>query len=59
MTEKEIQVKALSIVDTLRKERLSISSLQLDTQHSNGEFYYLSDNLKIGWRKDWEDKYSG
>lgn len=59
MTEEEIKEKALSIVDTLRKERLSISSLQLDTQHSNGEFYYLSDNLKIGWRKDWKDKYNG
>lgn len=59
VTEEEIQEKALSIVDTLRKERLSISSLQLDTQHSNGEFYHLSDNLKIGWRKDWAEKYNG
>lgn len=58
-TEEEINEKALSIVDTLRKEKLSISSLQFDTQHSNGEFYYLSDNLKIGWRKDWKDKYNG
>lgn len=59
MTEKDIQDKALSIVDTLRKEKLKISSLQLDTQHSNGELYYLSDNLKIGWRKDWKEKYNG
>jgi len=59
MTEEDIQKKALSIVDTLRKEKLKISSLQLDTQHSNGEFYYLSDNLKIGWRKDWKEKYNG
>lgn len=59
MIEEEIQEKALSIVDTLRKEKLKISSLQLDIQHSNGEFYYLSDSLKIGWRKDWKDKYNG
>ncbi len=58
LSEEGIQEKALLIVDSLRKEKLVISSLELDTQHSNGEFYHLSDNLKIGWRKDWEERYS-
>jgi hypothetical protein len=59
LSDEQIKEKALLIVDNLRKKKLTISSLELDIQHSNGEFYYLSDNLQIGWRKDWKEKYHG
>ena len=58
LTEEEIKSKALLIVSNLRKEKLKISTLDLDVKHSNGELYSLCDNYKIGWRKDWETKYN-
>jgi hypothetical protein len=48
---------ALDLLDEIREERLIISSQQMDTDFSNGEFYYLSDKPEIGWRQDWEEKY--
>jgi len=58
LTEEEIKSKALLIISNLRKEKLKISTLDLDIKCSNGEFYSLCDNDKIGWRKDWETKYN-
>ena len=48
---------ALEILDELRTERLNISSQQMETDFSNGEYYYLSDKPVIGWQHDWESKY--
>lgn len=48
---------ALEILDELRTERLDISSQQMETDFSNGEYYYLSDKPEIGWQQDWEEKY--
>jgi hypothetical protein len=48
---------ALEILDELRTERLNISSQQMETDFSNGEYYYLSDKPEIGWQQDWESKY--
>jgi hypothetical protein len=44
---------SLDIINYLREENLSIDGQKLGTELSNGEFYYLSDIPKIGWRKDW------
>jgi hypothetical protein len=44
---------SLDILNYLREENLSIDGQSLGTELSNGEFYYLSDIPKIGWKKDW------
>lgn len=45
---------SLDIINHLREENLRIDGQELGTELSNGEFYYLSDIPKIGWKKDWE-----
>lgn len=45
---------SLDIVNYLREQILRIDGQELGTELSNGEFYYLSDIPKIGWKKDWE-----
>jgi len=42
------------LINDLRELNLSIDGQILDTELSNGEFYYLSDIPKIGWKNDWE-----
>lgn len=44
---------SLDIVNHLREENLRIDGQELGIELSNGEFYYLSDIPKIGWKKDW------
>lgn len=46
--------KSLEMIDDLRKEKLVIDGQELDTDMSNGEFYYLSDIPEIGWSIGWE-----
>ena len=53
----EISKKALELLDSMRKERLSIASQELPTDMSNGQYYRLSDTPEIGWHRDWEEKY--
>jgi len=48
---------ALELLDEMRAEKLNINSQQMETDFSNGEYYYLSDKLEIGWLQDWERKY--
>jgi len=38
-------------------ETLKLCSVEMDEDVSNGTFIYLSDDLKIGWLKNWESKY--
>lgn len=45
---------SLDIINYLREEDLSLDGQKLGTELSNGEFYYLSDIPKIGWKKDWK-----
>jgi hypothetical protein len=45
---------SLDLLNDLRELNLSIDGQILDTELSNGEFYYLSDIPKIGWKIDWE-----
>jgi hypothetical protein len=44
---------SLDIINFLREQNLSIDGQRLGIELSNGEFYYLSDIPKIGWKKDW------
>ncbi|MDR2010910.1 MAG: DUF4297 domain-containing protein [Bacteroidales bacterium] len=61
ITELENEIKALGVelIDYLRRQDLSIQGFQpLGLDLSNGHFYALSDDLKIGWHYDWENKYN-
>jgi hypothetical protein len=48
---------ALELLDEILTEKLNINSQQMETDFSNGEYYYLSDKPEIGWQQDWESKY--
>lgn len=50
-------LKALEILDEMRKEKLCIDKQQMSTEFSNGEYYHLSNIPEIGWHGDWEKKY--
>jgi hypothetical protein len=45
---------SIDILNYLREQNLSIDGQRLGIELSNGEFYYLSDIPKIGWKKDWK-----
>lgn len=56
----EIEIKNLSIelVEYIRRLDLSIGDhLPLGVDFTNGHYYLLSNNLEIGWRFDWQNKY--
>ena len=55
--EKEIKSLALEILDFIRKEKLSLANTDLGIELSNGYYYLLSDEPKIGWRYDWKNRY--
>jgi hypothetical protein len=56
--ENDIKNLGVELIDYLRRQDLSISGFQpLGLELSNGHFYALSDELKIGWHYDWENKY--
>jgi hypothetical protein len=56
--EDEIKDLGINVIDYLRRQDLSIQGFQpLGIDMSNGHFYALSDDLKIGWHYDWEKKY--
>jgi Predicted transcriptional regulator, consists of a Zn-ribbon and ATP-cone domains len=56
--EEEIKNLGVQLIDYLREQDLSIQGYtQLDREFSNGHYYALSNNLKIGWHYDWENKY--
>jgi len=58
--EDEIKPLAVEMLDELRKISLSVpGNLYLvDIFISNGYLYLLSDELKIGWHYDWENRYT-
>lgn len=49
--------KGCQIIDELRKKTLEIKNQNLPTYMSNGTFYFLANIPKIGFVKDWKDKY--
>lgn len=48
---------ALSLLDELRADILSIDGQLMDIHFSNGQYYLLSDIPDIGWHIDWERLY--
>lgn len=48
---------ALSCLDEIRDKELKIKNTELQTELSNGEFYFLSDKQRIGWKNKWKEKY--
>jgi len=55
--DKEIKLLALELLDFIRKEKLSLANTDLGIELSNGYYYLLSDEPKIGWRYDWKNRY--
>lgn len=50
----DLTVKAKALLHELRKIDFLIASNALNTELSNGELYYLSDDKRIGWHRDWK-----
>lgn len=55
--EGDIVLAANKCLKELRKLILSIEDDALDVDISNGQFYLLADELRMGWHLDWERKY--
>ena len=45
------------ILHAIRLKKLKLNGTTLETPLSNGTFYYLADEPKIGFRRDWKEKY--
>lgn len=60
-TPDDIKNAAKAVVKGVRDEHLLFDGEPLNTDYSNGCFYYFSDGKtpKIGWRYDWKEKYNG
>ncbi|MCS3554377.1 MULTISPECIES: hypothetical protein [unclassified Sphingobacterium] len=57
LTEEKLRQAGLNCLDEIRLIELSVSDVSLDSMLSNGQFYSLSDELKIGWAHDWKTSY--
>lgn len=53
----KINDNSLNCLDEIRSLNLKLDETDLETELSNGQFYLLSDENKIGWKLEWEDKY--
>lgn len=53
----EIKTNAIACLDEMRKEILKIDDTLLSLELSNGHFYLLTEEKKIGWHLDWENRY--
>jgi hypothetical protein len=57
--ENHIKDLGVQLVDFLREQDLSTQAFQfLEREYSNGYFYMLSNDLRIGWHYDWKNKYT-
>ena len=45
------------ILHAIRSKKMELNGSSFSTPFSNGTFYYLADEPRIGFRKDWEEKY--
>lgn len=45
------------ILHAIRSKKVALNDSSFSPQFSNGTFYYLADEPRIGFRKDWEEKY--
>lgn len=52
--EHELNEKAQNIIGDMREEKFRLGEDELNTEHSNGELYLLSDENTIGWHRDWK-----
>lgn len=50
-------INAYACLSELREKLLKIQQTELQTSPSNGEFYYLSNEKRLGWKKYWQEKY--
>ena len=57
-SEESDRSNALNCLDEIRDKDLKIKDTDLPRDLSNGEFYYLSDKQRIGWKKKWKEKYT-
>lgn len=48
---------AINCLDEVRGKNLKVLSTELGIDLSNGEFYYLSNIKRIGWKFEWEEQY--
>lgn len=48
---------ALNCLDDIRTKELKMITTDIGIDLSNGEFYYLSNESKIGWKIEWEANY--
>lgn len=48
---------SLVCLDDIRNKKLKMLTTELGWDLSNGEFYHLSNEGKIGWKIDWEAQY--
>ena len=48
---------AINCLYEIKKLFLNLYGENLSIDESNGTFYYLSDQLEIGWKLDWEKRY--
>jgi hypothetical protein len=48
---------AIECVNEVRKEKLRLKNDELNEELSNGQFYILSNEPRIGWHIDWTNKY--
>lgn len=57
----DVKKAAMQVVDSIREEELLFDNDKLNSEQSNGCFYYFSDGKtpKIGWKYDWKEKYNG
>jgi len=56
--EEEIKATGCDLVDNIRRLDLSIADyMPLGVDFTNGHYYYLSNDLEIGWHFDWKNKY--
>ena len=56
--DEEIKSLALELLDFIRQEKLSLANTDLGIEISNGYYYLLSDEPKIGWHYDWKNRYA-
>ncbi|HSC54466.1 MAG TPA: hypothetical protein VLC98_12625 [Phnomibacter sp.] len=57
--ESDIKSLGIELVDFIRGQNLTIAGHSpLGIPSSNGHYYAMSDNLKIGWHFDWKNKYN-
>lgn len=56
-SDNEDNINAYNCLAELREKLLKIKQTELQISPSNGEFYYLSNEQEIGWKKHWQEKY--